>query len=420
MPSFQNVGGAAYKPGLQRIMSFCERLSNPHKAAPVLHIAGTNGKGSTSHILASVLSAAGYKVGLFTSPHLQDFRERIRVGGEMISEEEVVEFVAKWRDEMEKLQLSFFEMTAAMAFDHFARCEVDVMVIETGLGGRLDATNVVTPALCVITNIAIEHTQYLGSTKPEIAAEKGGIIKRSAPTIIGERDEETDPIFTKRGEEVGTRVIFAQDLYRVEAIEEMALHQRITLRDIEDESSVSYDLDLKGDYQQKNIVTALAAIDTLNNDNFIPLQISQLAIERGIASVTESTSLSGRWQQLGTQPTIICDTGHNDHGIREVAKQLSRQSYERLYCVVGFARDKDLRKIIAHFPAESNFIFTRAKVERAFRVEEIAEVAEEMGVKYECVESVRDAIQRARERAAAGDMIFIGGSNFVVAEIELS
>ncbi len=419
MPSFQNVGGAAYKPGLERIRAFCERLGNPHKAYCVIHIAGTNGKGSTSHMLASILAASGYRVGLFTSPHLRDFRERIRVDGEMISRDEVVAFVDERRGEMESLQLSFFEMTAAMAFDHFARCEVDVAVVETGLGGRLDATNIVEPAISVITNIGIHHTQYLGSTISQIAAEKAGIIKRGVAVVVGERDAESTEVFERVGGEMGARVVFAENLYRVVGVEEYATHQCIELFDCDDETQVSYDLDLRGEYQRKNIVTALAAIDTINRDKFIALEASQRAIEQGLRGVVASTSLIGRWQQIGTCPTIICDTGHNDHGVREVTRQLSRQEYTQLYCVVGFARDKDLRKILPLFPDGANFIFTKAAVERAYDTTEIANVAEELGLKFEIVEGVCDALQSAKMRASEADMIFVGGSTFVVAEVEL-
>ncbi|MFI3306045.1 MAG: folylpolyglutamate synthase/dihydrofolate synthase family protein [Rikenellaceae bacterium] len=419
MPSFQNVGGDAYKPGLERIRAFCERLGNPHKSYTVIHIAGTNGKGSSSHMLASVLAASGYSVGLFTSPHLRDFRERMRVDGEVISESEVVDFVDEWRGEMESLQLSFFEMTAAMAFNHFARCEVDVAVIETGLGGRLDATNIVKPALSIITNIGIDHTHYLGDTIAQIAAEKGGIIKRGVPVVVGERGAESAAVFEERAREMGARIIYAEDLYSLVGVAEFASHQCVELFDAEDETTVSYDLDLKGEYQRKNIVTVLAAIDTINGDRFIPIDTPQRAIEQGLRSVVDSTSLIGRWQEIGTNPTIICDTGHNDHGVREVTRQLARQKYAELYCVVGFARDKELRKILALFPEGANFIFTRAGIERAFDTSEIASVAEELGLKYECIDEVQRALRRAQERAQREDLIFVGGSTFVVAEIEL-
>ncbi|MFI3303135.1 MAG: folylpolyglutamate synthase/dihydrofolate synthase family protein [Rikenellaceae bacterium] len=417
MPSFQNVGGDAYKPGLERISSFCEMLGNPHKSYPVIHIAGTNGKGSTSHMLTSVLMSAGYNVGLFTSPHLRDFRERMRIDGVMISEQEVVEFVAQWREEMESLQLSFFEMTAAMAFDHFAHCEVDVAVIETGLGGRLDATNIVDPAISVITNIGIDHTQYLGSTIGEIATEKAGIIKSGHSVIIGERCSESAPVFTAKGEELGSEVIFAEEFYRIERVEESPNYQQIELFDIEDESSVSYDLDLKGEYQRKNIVTMLATIDAINCDTSIPLTIPQRAIERGVMSVVESTALQGRWQQIGSNPTIICDTGHNDHGLREVTRQLTRQEYRKLYCVLGFARDKELHKILPLFPKDAHFIFTKAGVERAFEAETIAAIAAELGLEYEVVNDVKSALAKGVDLAQNEDLIFVGGSTFVVAEL---
>ncbi|MFI3247609.1 MAG: folylpolyglutamate synthase/dihydrofolate synthase family protein [Rikenellaceae bacterium] len=411
MPSFQNVGGSAYKPGLERIEAFCKVLGDPHLAYPTIHVAGTNGKGSTSHMLASVLQSAGYRVGLFTSPHLRDFRERMRIDGEMISEKMVVDFVAQNRDCMEHLNLSFFEMTAAMAFDFFAHSKVDIAVIETGLGGRLDATNIVDPILSIITNIGIDHTQYLGSTLPEIAAEKAGIIKRSKPVIVGEKVDEYRSVIEQKAANMGSSLYFATDHYSINNIEQKADNQIVSLT--HNGISRDYTLDLQGAYQAKNLVTLLTAIDNLKPH----LQIPQEAIEGGLRSVVDSTSLCGRWQTMSDSPKIICDTGHNTHGLREVTAQLARQEYSKLYCVVGFARDKDLRTIIPLFPKDCHFIFTRAKVERAFTTDEIALVARELGVDFTLVDDVQSAVMEARKRAEESDLIFVGGSNFVVAEI---
>ncbi|MFI3270271.1 MAG: folylpolyglutamate synthase/dihydrofolate synthase family protein [Rikenellaceae bacterium] len=426
MPSFQNVGGDAYKPGLERISSFCRELGDPHLSYPTIHIAGTNGKGSTSNMLASVLRSAGYRVGLFTSPHLRDFRERMRVDGVMISEAEVVDFVAQHREAMEAMGLSFFEMTAAMALDFFARSSVDIAVVECGLGGRLDATNIVSPMLSIITNIGLDHTQYLGDTLQKIAAEKGGIIKQNVAVVVGERGEESDDVFGAIAAERGSSIHFAEDLYSATKRCERNDFQEITAVDKSGNEEL-FTLDLKGKYQCKNLVTLLTAIDQINakggggngngNDNKYNISIPAIAIAEGLRCVTSSMSLEGRWQQLSAEPRVICDTGHNLHGIKEVTTQLRGEKYRKLYCVLGFARDKDLRNILPLFPDDTHFIFTRPAIERAFTIAEIATVAEELTLDFEVVDGVRSALNRAIERAAPEDLIFIGGSNFVVAEI---
>ncbi|MFI3288962.1 MAG: folylpolyglutamate synthase/dihydrofolate synthase family protein [Rikenellaceae bacterium] len=416
MPSFQNVGGSAYKPGLERIEAFCKLLGDPHKSYPVIHVAGTNGKGSTSHMLASVLQSAGYRVGLFTSPHLRDFRERMRIGADMISKEDVVDFVASHRDEMEQLNLSFFEMTAAMAFDFFARSNVDIAVVETGLGGRLDATNIIDPELSIITNIGIDHTQYLGTTLPEIAAEKAGIIKCARAVVVGERVEEYRSVMEQKAADMGSDLVYATDSRAVTGVEYRADRQLVTLN-CRGEERV-YSLDLMGAYQTHNLMTLLSAIDVINAKEEIKIEISQEAIDRGLNSVMVSTSLCGRWQTISESPKIICDTGHNSHGLREVTRQLAMQQYSKLYCVLGFARDKNLREILPLFPKDCHFIFTRAKVERAFTTAEIAEVARDLGLEFNLVDGVVEALAFARSSAKeATDLIFIGGSNFVIAEV---
>ncbi len=417
MPSFQNVGGSAYKPGLERIESFCNHLGNPHKSYPVIHVAGTNGKGSTSHMLAAVLQSEGYRVGLFTSPHLRDFRERMRVDGEMITEQEVVDFVACHREDMERLGLSFFEMTAAMAFNFFRSKKVDVAVIETGLGGRLDATNIVNPELSIITNIGIDHTQYLGTTLPEIASEKAGIIKPFRPVVVGERDENYASVMTQRAEEQKSDILFATDVYNTVSFEQTVDCQSIVVCDKVRNKECRYSLDLMGEYQTKNLLTLLTAVDVINSREDIPLKISSQSLRDGLNNVVKSTSLAGRWQRLGDSPLTICDTGHNAHGLREVTTQLKRAQYEKLYCVVGFAKDKVLRDILPLFPEMTHFIFTRAKVERAFTTAEIADVASELGLEFTIVDDVASALEMARKLAQPDDMIFVGGSNFVVAEI---
>ena len=415
--SFQQVGAAAYKPGLERVEEFCRLLGNPHNDYHTIHIAGTNGKGSTSHMMASVLQQAGYRVGLFTSPHLKDFRERVRVDGKMISEQEVVGFVERNMPEIKRLGLSFFEITAAMAFDHFALQDVEVAVIETGLGGRLDATNIITPLVSVITNIGLDHTDLLGSTLQAVAVEKAGIIKRGVPVVLGERSEEYNDVFVKRAEELSAPLYFAQEQCRVleqGVVDDM---QCFVLQRDRDNAKFEVKLDLMGEYQYNNLITASAALDVL--DKLTPLTISRRAYLEGMQSVSCSTSLAGRWQVLSAEPYMVCDTGHNAHGIKYVAKQLQglAERYSKLYCVVGFAKEKSLDEVLPLLPTAAYYIFTQASSPRALPVVSLAEQAAEFGLKGEAVTNVADAVALAQKKATAKDAIFIGGSNFIVGEI---
>ena len=416
MPSFQNVGGDAYKPGLERITSFCQHLGNPQRNYYTIHVAGTNGKGSVSHMLASILQQAGYRTGLFTSPHLSDFRERIRVDGEMIPKQKVVNFVDKHQVKMQELELSFFEMTAAMAFDYFDQSDVEVAVIETGLGGRLDATNIIVPILSVITNIGMEHTEFLGDTIQKIASEKAGIIKKSVPVILGEASEEYNSVFEARAEELHSRLIYAQQEWCLNGVEHFDNeNQHFSLTRTRDERGYELDVDLLGDYQRNNIVTACAAADILAEQT--PLTISRRAFREGLARTAATTSLMGRWQVLGNEPYMVADTGHNLHGMRYVVEQLNALECDRLFCVIGFAKEKALEDIMAILPTKAHYIFTRASIDRARPIEDIAAVADKLGLKYECKPTVREAIAYAKSLALPTDAIFIGGSNFVVAEI---
>lgn len=415
--SFQQVGAAAYKPGLERIEEFCRLLGNPHKDYHTIHIAGTNGKGSTSHMMASVLQQAGYRVGLFTSPHLKDFRERVRVDGEMISERDVVGFVERNMPEIKRLGLSFFEITAAMAFEYFARRDVEVAVIETGLGGRLDATNIITPLVSVITNIGLDHTDLLGSTLQAVAAEKAGIIKRGVPVVLGERSEEYDAVFVKRAEELDAPLYFAQQHCRVLEQGVADDMQCFVLQRDRDCAKFDVRLDLMGEYQYNNLITASAVLDVL--DKLSPLTISRRAYLEGLRSVSRTTSLAGRWQELSAEPYMVCDTGHNAHGIKYVAQQLRGlvERYAQLYCVVGFAKEKDLEEVLPLLPVEAYYIFTQASSPRALPALSLAEQAAKAGLKGEIVANVAGAVARAQEKATAKDAIFIGGSNFIVGEI---
>lgn len=414
LPAFETQGATAYKPGLERITAFCRHLGNPQRNFFTIHIAGTNGKGSVAHIIASVLQQAGYRTGLFTSPHLQDFRERIRVDGEMIPKQKVVNFVDKHHDKMVELNLSFFEMTAAMAFDYFAQSDVEVAVIETGLGGRLDATNLIVPILSIITNIGLEHTALLGDTLQKIAAEKAGIIKKSIPVLIGEGDARYNGVIEQTAAANKSKVLYAEQVFRCEKQASRGERQLFTLRRMRDDRSFDVELDLEGNYQYHNVITASAAVDFLHEET--PLTISRRAYLEGMRCAAANTALHGRWQKLGEAPLTICDTGHNAHGIAYVAEQLRNTPHRELFCVMGFVRDKDLAHILPLLPREAHYIFTQAHSERALTAEELTAKAAIYGLQGEAVADVRSAVARARELAAPEDMIFIGGSTYVVGE----
>ena len=414
LPAFESQGATAYKPGLERITAFCRHLGNPQRNFFTIHIAGTNGKGSVAHIIASVLQQAGYRTGLFTSPHLQDFRERIRVDGEMIPKQKVVNFVDKHHDKMVELQLSFFEMTAAMAFDYFAQSDVEVAVIETGLGGRLDATNLIVPILSIITNIGLEHTALLGDTLQKIAAEKAGIIKKSIPVLIGEADPRYNGVIEQAAAANKSKVLYAEQIFRCEKQAASGDRQLFTLRRMRDDRPFDVELDLEGNYQCHNIITASAAVDFLHEET--PLTISRRAFIEGLRCAAANTALRGRWQKLGEAPLTVCDTGHNAHGIAYVAEQLRQTPHRKLFCVMGFVRDKDLAHILPLLPREAHYLFTQAHTERALTAEELTAKAAIYGLQGEAVADVQAAVARARELAAPEDMIFIGGSTYVVGE----
>lgn len=414
LPAFENTGASGYKPGLERIAAFCRLMGNPQRNYFTIHIAGTNGKGSVSHMIASVLQQAGYRTGLFTSPHLKDFRERIRVDGAMIPKQKVVNFVDKYRDRMAELDLSFFEMTAAMAFDYFAQSDVEVAVIETGLGGRLDATNVILPVVSVITNIGLEHTALLGDTLPKIAAEKGGIVKKSIPLVVGESDPRYNATLEQIAAANKSRLVYAEQEFSCEPTEAEPGRNCFRMTRLRDGRTYDLAIDLAGDYQCHNVVTVSAVVDLLHEET--PLTISRRAYVEGMRDAAANTSLLGRWQQIGTEPLTICDTGHNAHGIAYVADQLRRTPHRALYCVMGFVRDKDLAHILPLLPREAHYIFTAAQSERALPAAELTAKAAIYGLQGECCETVAAALDRVRELATPEDLIFIGGSTYVVGE----
>ena len=393
-PMFQNVGKQAYKTGLETTHELDRIFQHPHRRFRTIHVAGTNGKGSCSHLMAAVLQKSGYKVGLYTSPHLKDFRERIRINGEMISEEAVCEFVELAKPLIAELRPSFFEITTAMAFRYFAEQEVDVAVIEVGLGGRLDCTNIITPEISIITNISIDHTDLLGATLPEIAREKAGVIKAGVPAVIGERQGEVAQVFVDKAEEVGAPLYFASD--------EMA-------------DAELPNCEMKGYYQDKNRRTVLTAIRELRNRG--KFDISDEAIVEGFAGVCRLTGIMGRWQMLAENPRVICDTGHNEAGIQFVVNQLLHEKYTNLRIIIGMVSDKKIDKVLALLPKNAIYYFTKAQMPRALNEIELQKQAGEYGLKGVAYSTIKQAFEQAKIDYVDGDLIFVGGSNFTVAEI---
>ena len=393
-PMFQNIGKRAYKTGLETTLELDRIFQHPHHKFRTIHVAGTNGKGSCSHLLSAVLQKSGYKVGLYTSPHLKNFRERIRINGEMISEESVCEFVELAQPLIAELQPSFFEITTAMAFRYFAQQNVDVAVIEVGLGGRLDCTNIISPAISIITNISFDHTDLLGATLPEIAREKAGIIKSNIPTVIGERQSEVDWVFIDKAAEVGAPLFFASD--------EMV--------DVE-----LPNCEMKGYYQDKNRRTVLTAIRELRNNG--EFNISNEAIIDGFANVCQLTGIMGRWQLLSENPRIICDTGHNEAGIQFVTNQLLHEKYTNLRIIIGMVSDKKIDKVLSLLPKNAIYYFTKAQIPRALNEVELQRQASEYELKGSVYTTIKQALEQAKSDYIDGDLIFVGGSNFTVAEI---
>ena len=415
LPMFHRIGKAAYKANLDNANALDKLCDFPHRTFRTIHVAGTNGKGSVSHMLASVLQQAGYKTGLFTSPHLLDFRERIRVNGEMISEEAVAVFITKHKEQFDDLKPSFFEMTSALAFQYFKEEGVDVAVIETGLGGRLDSTNIILPELSVITNIGFDHMELLGDTLEKITIEKAGIIKPGVPVVIGESHPKTKPIFEKFASDNNSPILFADKNYLVSNTKsEDPILQKISVKKAGEESETIYRLDLQGLYQQKNICTVLAAIDVLNGSrNF---QIKSHEIKTGLKNASKNTGLKGRWQVLSQKPLTICDTGHNEDGIRWVVKQIKQLKYEKLHFVFGVVNDKDISRILPLLPIEAIYYFTKANIPRALDEHELMQKAGLVGLIGKAYASVSLALEAAKNNSKANDLIFIGGSTFVVAD----
>lgn len=391
LPMYQNVGDSAYKKDLSNITLICEHLNNPQNNFKSIHVGGTNGKGSCSHMLSSILQEAGYKVGLYTSPHLVDFRERVRINGEMISKDSVSEFMLHNFDFFESNNFSFFEMTVALAFNYFSFNKVDIAIIEVGMGGRLDSTNIITPILSLITNISIDHTKFLGSNISDIAIEKAGIIKEKTPIVIGETQDEIKSIFIDIANTKGSEIVFADDF-------------------IYD----NYDCDLQGIYQKKNIKTVLKSSEILQQNDY---KINDGHIKIGLNNVSNNTGLKGRWQVIQNNPLIICDTAHNIAALKEVISQLIRLEYSKLYFIVGFSDDKDLDKISKIFPENSEYYFVKPKVDRGKDSQDVKQIFQSNNRIGITQNSVNEAINQIKKTSSKDDVIFIGGSTFVVSEI---
>lgn len=410
-PLFQNIGKDAYKEGLDNTLTLDKHFNHPHRKFKSIHIAGTNGKGSCSHTIASILQSAGYKVGLYTSPHLVDFRERIRINGEMIPEEAVIEFVTKEKEFFEPLHPSFFELTTALAFKHFADMNVDIAVIETGLGGRLDCTNIITPELSIITNISFDHTQFLGNTIDKIAKEKAGIIKSGVPVVIGESVPESKEVFIKKATEEQSSIIFADES---DEITEFEITKMNGIKYTSKTLGVFHG-ELGGEYQIKNTTTIISAITELRKSG---IDISTENIIDSFKNVTQSTGLMGRWQTVNNKPLTICDTGHNIAGITYIVNQLKNYSDKlRLRIVFGMVNDKDINGVLKIMPTDAEYYFCQAKVKRAKDSSELKTCAEKYGLIGNSFATVGEAYEKAIEESDENDMVFVGGSSFIVADL---
>lgn len=415
LPIFQRIGSAAYKADLSNTIQLCKILGNPEKKFKSIHIAGTNGKGSCSHIIASIFQETGFKTGLYTSPHLKDFRERIRINGQMIPETEVINFVTNYKNDFLPIQPSFFEITVGMAFEYFAKEKVDIAILETGLGGRLDSTNVVTPELSIITNIGIDHTNFLGDTLEKIASEKAGIIKKTIPVVIGETQQETKEVFIEKAKKEDAPIFFADSIIDIDNL--VMSPETNTMRfDVKQNKGLIFSklhADLYGKYQLKNIATCLQSIMLLKKVYRIP----DKAIIEGLINVKNNTGLKGRWQVISKNPLTITDTGHNKDGIEQVLKQIESTPHNNLHFVLGMVNDKTIDGVLALLPKSATYYFCKADIPRGMPVKELETKANQFGLKGLTFPSVRKALEAARKNAEENDLVFVGGSTFTVAEI---
>ncbi|UCS92639.1 bifunctional folylpolyglutamate synthase/dihydrofolate synthase [Echinicola marina] len=415
LPMFQRIGAAAFKKDLSNTIKLCEHLGNPQNKFKSIHVAGTNGKGSSSHAIAAVLQESGYKVGLYTSPHLKSFTERIKINGKEISTDKVVEFVAEHKGYLDELKPSFFEMTVGLAFKHFADEKVDYAVVEVGMGGRLDSTNVLQPELCLITNIGLDHTQFLGNTLEQIAVEKAGIIKSKIPVVISQSQEETKPVFSEIANERSSPIYFADENYFVsfKGLINDGLLSEYQVFNNNRKSFVS--IDLLGRYQSKNLAGVLMCIELLRDQG---LAIGDKHIQKGLAHASKITGLKGRFQKLQEAPLVYCDTGHNVDGIGMIVSQILEMDFRKLHMILGMVNDKDITKVLELLPKDADYTFCQANIPRALEAEQLKEQAERQGLKGAVIKDVNKALAEAIKKADKKDLIFVGGSTFVVAEID--
>ncbi|WP_407520671.1 bifunctional folylpolyglutamate synthase/dihydrofolate synthase [Lacibacter sp. MH-610] len=414
LPMFSRIGAAAIKKDLHNTIALCEALGNPHTKFKSIHIAGTNGKGSVSHMLAAVLQTAGYKTGLYTSPHLHDFRERIKVNGEMVSEAFVIDFTQRIQPHIEQLEPSFFEITVAMAFEYFAELQVDVAVIETGLGGRLDSTNIITPELSIITNIGWDHMNLLGDSLDKIAFEKAGIIKQQIPAVIGETIPETENVFLQKAKEQEATLLFANDHFTTEEVLMVNNQLQVIVKNNTTGKPLSYELDLAGLYQTKNLCTVLTAVEQLQKSGW---KIRNEDISTALLQTKRINGLHGRWEVLQQHPTVVLDVGHNEDGIKQIVKQLQLCSFQQLHIVIGMVKDKEIEKVLALLPKDAVYYFTKAQISRALDDVILQEKANAFNLKGETYLNVNDALAKAKQCASADDLILVCGSVFLVGEV---
>jgi len=417
LPMFQRVGAAGFKKGLGNALALSAAMGQPERRFRSVHVAGTNGKGSSSHMLAAVLQAAGYKVGLYTSPHLREFTERIRLNGQELPADYLVEWVAKWRPVFEEVKPSFFEMCVALAYDYFAQMEVDIAVVEVGLGGRLDSTNIITPLVSLITNISYDHQALLGDTLPQIASEKAGIIKPGVPVVVSQTQNEVKAVFEAKAQQEGSHLVFADAIYeavRAGAEKGLSGTQTFNLHRQGQPYLADVQLGLLGHYQRLNLPGVLATIDELRGQGF---DLPEVAVRQGLEQVTQLTGLQGRWSIIGRDPLVVCDTGHNEAGLRMVMEQLRHLTFRRLHMVIGTVNDKDVAKMLALLPADATYYFCQANIPRALPGEELQALASQAGLNGQNYGPVPLAVAAARQAAQPDDIVFIGGSTFVVAEV---
>jgi len=417
LPMFQRIGPAAFKKDLGNIIALCAQLGQPQATFPSIHLAGTNGKGSTAHLLAAILQASGKRVGMYTSPHYKDFRERVKINGILMSKKYVVEFVRQHQVILEQIKPSFFEITVALAFDYFAKQKVDIAIIETGLGGRLDSTNIIQPLISVITNIGYDHQQFLGDTLEEIAMEKAGIIKKDIPVVIGETHPKTAAIFRAKAKELEASIYFADQDIELTQLDELGHH---TIYQVKSKTArpnllTTLQVNLKGDYQMKNIITALKTIELIQERQLVSM-ITPQKIKEGLANLKKLTYFIGRWQLLGTDPTILCDSAHNVDGLEIVLRQLKQIKKEQLHFVFGMVKDKDPGKVLSLLPTDAQYYFAKANIPRGLDASELKEEAAKYGLQGREYVSVKNAVKAAKRKAKKEDLIYVGGSIFIVAE----